>query len=174
MLRRRDTVKPDQARVPMMLARHPRGRNAGAAPRLRLRQDNRGLRGGSSRTTKAQRGSPAGESPERSTPSQRSESESCVSRGNRSYKPNEASGGDGKSERPNSTEGVRGTTPRDPEEGRGAPGCALSSRSHTGDRRHMPPTAAHTLREIRARSMHLRRPAQPSGIEGNPHRKATP
>ena len=32
----------------------------------------------------------------------------------------------------------------------------------------MPPTAAHTLRVIRARSVHLRRPAQHSGTEWNP------
>jgi hypothetical protein len=38
----------------------------------------------------------------------------------------------------------------------------------------MPPTAAHTLREIRAQSVHLRRPAQHSGTEGNPRRKAPP
>ncbi len=42
----------------------------------------RGLRGGRSRTTETQQMDPAGERPDRSKPSQRAGSESCVRRGN--------------------------------------------------------------------------------------------
>ena len=47
-------------------------------------------------------------------------------------------------------------------------------RNHKGDWRQIQPTAAHILREFRGRSVHLRRPAQHSGTEGNPRRKTPP
>jgi len=53
--------------------------------------------------------------------------------------------------------------------------CSRSgTRNYKEDGRQIPPTAAHTLRKIRAWSVRLRRPAQPSGTEGNPRRKAPP